>query len=343
MDDAIIKTILNVQNEQAKAVLATIIRTEGSTPRKPGTRMLIMENGQISGTIGGGTAEKHIYNRALALLSGSSQHEIQRIEITQELGTASLPACGGKLEVMLELVQDQDLWRFAWDLQKNGQEAVMLTSLFPPYLKSILDSEGNILWGELQAGLEISVPKLKRICSTRQAEIWKFSEKAHWFAEPILKTERLLILGAGHVAREVAYYAKPLDFQVTVIDERAEYALPEFFPGACTVIRSDFDTGINHYQPDSDTYVVIATWSHQTDAACVKKILNFPAKYVGMLGSAKKVAAIVKNLRNEGYTDQHLAHLRAPIGLAIGAQTPSEIALSILAEVVAVRRIKPEK
>lgn len=145
------------------------------------------------------------------------------------------------------------------------------------------------------------------------------------------------------MAREVAFYAKSLDFQVTVIDNRAAYALPEFFTGAYSVICSDFATGIKNYKPNRDTYVVIATWSHQTDAECLKDILNFTTKYLGMLGSTKKVTTIIKYLQEEGYSSQDLARLRAPIGLDINAQTPSEIAISILAEIISVKRSQPSQ
>ena len=341
MDETMIKTISNIQNTQVKAILATIIRTEGSTPRDLGTQMLVIENGQTVGTIGGGTAEKLIAKRARALLTnnGEVQAEIHRIEINQETVTDQVSICGANMDVLLEPVQEKHFWQFALDLQISGKNAVMVTPLFPPYTKSILDSYGNVLLGLPQTGLVLSIKKLQEIYSSMKAEVIGISKESSWLVEPVLKTERLLILGAGHVAREVAFYAKPLDFQVTVIDDRATYALPEFFPGAYLVICSDYATGIKNYQPDCDTYVVIATWSHQIDAECLKDILNYTTKYVGMLGSTKKTTTIINYLLEKGYTSQNLARLRAPIGLDIGAQTPSEIAISILAEIISAKRL----
>ncbi|SPF40665.1 Xanthine and CO dehydrogenases maturation factor, XdhC/CoxF family [Candidatus Desulfosporosinus infrequens] len=339
MDETIIQTILNLQTTQAKAVLATIIRTEGSTPRGLGTQMLVMETGQIVGTIGGGTAERLVVPRALTLLRADSdnQAEIQRLMINQETSSAQLAVCGSCIEVLLEPVQEKTFWQIALDLQMSGKEAVIVTSLVPPFPKSILDVSGNVLWGQFNSELLHSAEKLQEIYSGPQAKVVEINEKYSWLVQPILQTKRLLILGAGHVAREVAYYAKPLDFQVTVIDDRAAFARPEFFPGVYEVICSDFRTGIKNYKPNCDTYVVIATWSHQNDAACLQDILNYAAKYVGMLGSKKKVTTIVNHLQQEGYTAQTLARLRAPIGLNINAQTPSEIAISILAEIIAVK------
>lgn len=340
LDETIVQSILTIQNTEVKAALATIIRTEGSTPRDLGTQMLVIENGQTIGTIGGGTAEKLISKRALTFLTADNevQTEIHRVTINQETVTDRLSVCGANMDVLIEPVLKKDFWQFAQDLQASGKDAVLVTSLFSPYTKSILDLNGNLLFGQPLTGLILSANKLQKICTSKRAEVVGIYEESCWLVEPILKTERLLILGAGHVAREVAFYAKPLDFQVTVIDDREAYVLPEFFPGTHSVICSDFATGINNYKPDPNTYVVIATWSHLTDAECLKDILNFTTKYVGMLGSTKKITSIAKYLQEKGCSSQDIARLRAPIGLDINAQTPAEIAISILAEIISVKR-----
>ncbi|MCB8818537.1 XdhC family protein [Desulfosporosinus shakirovi] len=324
---------------QVKAILATIIRTEGSTPREIGTQMLVMDTSQTVGTIGGGVAEKLITNKALDLLT--SDHdvsaELHHQAINQETQTDSFSVCGATMDVLLEPVQDKPFWQFVQNLQKSVNDAVLVTSLVPPYSRSILDSDGNLLLGQPQQEL-YSAEKRQDILSIKAAKVIGDRDEKRWFVEPLLKTERLLILGAGHVAKEVAFYAKALNFQVTVIDDRATFALPEFFTSAHSVICSDFTPGIKNYEPNSDTYVVIATRSHPTDAECLKEILNFRTKYVGMLGGTKKISAIVNYLQENGYTSQSLARLKAPIGLDIHAQTPSEIAISILAEIISVKR-----
>lgn len=339
MDETILQAIINTHTKQVSAILATIIHTEGSTPRDPGTQMLIIETGQTVGTIGGGTTEKLVTKRALELLkTGSSLSERYYLVINQDTVSDNSPVCGANMDVLLEPVQEKKFWQFAHNLQMNGKDGVLVTSLLPPYPKSIVDSAGKVLFGPIPTDIMLRAEKSPQICSSMPAGVIETSAGTSWFIEPVLRKERLLILGAGHVARGVAYYAKPLDFQVTVIDDRREYALPEFFPGVHAVICSDFASGIKNYQPNRDTFVVIATYSHPTDAECLKDILNFPTKYVGMLGSKKKIATITNYLQAKGYTSEQLDQLRAPIGLDIRAQTPSEIALSILAEIISVRR-----
>lgn len=193
LDDWIIRSILNNQNK--KMVLATIINTNGPTPREIGTNMLILENAQTIGTIGGGFTENFIFQRAVALITGKSevQAEIQHIAVKPEADNIGLSNCGGNIDVLLELIQDQHFWRFALDLQLNEKEAVMITSLFPPYSKMILDSGGSILQGSLLTKNMLPVSELQNICFQRKIRVLQISDEQSWLVEPILKKERLLI------------------------------------------------------------------------------------------------------------------------------------------------------
>ncbi|UWG98083.1 XdhC family protein [Dehalobacter sp. DCM] len=326
-------SILSVlrQNNSEKFVLATIIQTYGSTPRMPGTKMLVGEDGLLAGTIGGGMAEKTVCQRALQLLQMN-----ESTEITAEI-QYGLPTCGGSVDILMELHPDKNFWHFVNDIQSNGKEAVILTALFPPYQKSIHGIDATVVHGVAQPNLKLSDQDRQRIFQDKRTVIIG-KEKEIWLAEPLARIEKLLILGAGHVGKWVAYGAKPLDFQVTVIDEREDFAQLEQLPGADAVICRDFISGIQSFQPDTDTYVVIASWSHQTDADCLEEVLKYEVPYVGMLGSTKKISGIVSNLQNKGITTEKLEQLRAPIGLDIRAKTPQEIAIGVLAEIISIRR-----
>jgi xanthine dehydrogenase accessory factor len=152
--------------------------------------------------------------------------------------------------------------------------------------------------------------------------------RKEWFSPQ----PRLIICGGGHVAREVAALAAHLDFQVSVLDDRADLVTAERFPAAEQVICDSYDNLENYLEPGA-CYVVV-TPDHKADLLCVSKILPTQYAYLGMIGSKKKVAATFENLRRANFTEEQIGTIFAPIGLSIGAVTPAEIALSILAQVI---------
>lgn len=155
-----------------------------------------------------------------------------------------------------------------------------------------------------------------------------------WFA----KKPRLFICGAGHVAKQLADIASTLDFRIHVMDSRKEFANKERFPHAENVICESFDNLSSHLEDDS--YYAVVTPGHQDDYACVKQILNSSYAYLGMIGSHKKIAATYEKLTADGFQKEALDSIHAPIGLSIGAITPGEIAISILAEIIEIKNKK---
>jgi xanthine dehydrogenase accessory factor len=149
----------------------------------------------------------------------------------------------------------------------------------------------------------------------------------------------LIVCGGGHVGRAVAAAARLLDFRVTVIDDRADFASRERFPDPqVRLIADDFDAALRSIRITPSSHVVIVTRGHKHDEMCLRAVIDSPARYVGMIGSRRRTTTIRAMLRRDGVGDELLRRVRAPIGLDIGAQTPEEIALSILAEIVLVRR-----
>jgi len=149
----------------------------------------------------------------------------------------------------------------------------------------------------------------------------------------------LIICGGGHVGQAVARAARLLDFNVTVIDDRADFAARAKFPDpAIRLIAADFISGLRSLKITPATHLVIVTRGHRHDEICLREVIEKPARYLGMIGSRRRTTTIREHLRREGIGAEHLRRVRAPIGLDLGAQTPEEIALSILAEIVLVRR-----
>lgn len=149
---------------------------------------------------------------------------------------------------------------------------------------------------------------------------------------------RLLIAGGGHIARRVADLAVPLGFCVTVLDDRSAYANAERFPPPITPLVGDIAKTLSDSPIDANTYIVIVTRGHQHDERALEAVLDSPARYVGMIGSHRKIDVIFEDLRHAGASDEQLARVHAPIGLSIGSVTTQEIAVSIAAELVSVRR-----
>lgn len=160
-----------------------------------------------------------------------------------------------------------------------------------------------------------------------------------FFIDPIYPKTRLILLGGGHIALPLAKLGRFLDFQITVVDDRPSFASSLRFAEADEVICEDFAKAVEKLSFDTNTFVVIVTRGHDTDKECLRKVLKATERpaYVGMIGSRKKVAAIMNALKDEGISNERLNTVHSPIGLDIGAQTPEEIAMSILTEIIMVK------
>ncbi|MFZ5915358.1 MAG: XdhC family protein [Chloroflexota bacterium] len=165
------------------------------------------------------------------------------------------------------------------------------------------------------------------------------SGQVQLFVEVQHRPPTLLIAGAGHIALPLAQLAKMCDFEVAVLDDRAGFANVERFPTAHRVIAAPFESTLRQWPLDEDTYIVLVTRGHQHDVACLLEVLDRPSAYIGMIGSRRRIRAVFQLLEEEkGIPRETFARVHAPIGLDIGGQTPAEIALSIMAEMVKVRR-----
>jgi xanthine dehydrogenase accessory factor len=158
------------------------------------------------------------------------------------------------------------------------------------------------------------------------------------YLEPILPVQTLYLFGAGHVSVNVYRAARMTGFEVVVVDDRESYANRERFPEAKDVYAEDFELVLSQLAPDHSSYLVIVTRGHRDDMRVLRWAIGTPAKYIGMIGSQRKVIAIYKQLENEGVSPEQLARVYAPVGLDIGAITPEEIAIAVVGEMIAIRR-----
>lgn len=198
---------------------------------------------------------------------------------------------------------------------------------------------------DARAALDSGQPVLKTYSLADRGEKGEGQEcggTASVFIDPILASEKLWIFGGGHVARALAASSRGLALDVTVFEDRAELVDPSRLPGARRVIHTDPEYRDNVPRPDARTSCVVLTRSHRTDRAALRAALSGTSAWVGMIGSARKRLAIFKELEEEdGISSDRLKTVECPVGLPIGAETPEEIAVSILARLIEVRRRRP--
>jgi xanthine dehydrogenase accessory factor len=252
----IFEIIAGLRRKGENSVLATIVSVSGSTPRESGARMLVKADGQIVGTIGGGSLEHQAYLEAMKMLGGNKP-QLAHFELTNEDASKEGMICGGMVDV---------------------------------------------------------------------------------FLEPIKPLPTLFIFGGGHISFFLARIGKMVEFHVVIIDDRPEFASKERFPEADEAVTGDMADIMQHLEINSSSYIVIVTRGHQGDTKVLEWAVQTPAGYIGMIGSKKKVNTAFSYLKTRGISQEQLDRVHSPIGLSIGAETPEEIAVSIMAEVIQVHR-----
>jgi len=313
-----------------------LVETRGSTPQKAGARMLVFTDGSQIGTLGGGCVEAEVRRRALQLIDQGTP-EVLSFQLNDNYGWDDGLICGGRMQMLVDPIRgEEDLSYFQklYELLASGTpgtEAVSLES----GTRTLLDADGNQL---AQRGSAISLETIQSGLKNIARRPRPYVENSIAFIPHLLRC-RLLIVGAGHVGQKVAELAAEVDFDVWVLDDRAEYCNPERFPTADRLIVGPFDTSLSGLEINDQTYCLIVTRGHQHDEEALYHLAETPARYVGMIGSRRKIKLIFSDLLAEGISRDALAKVFAPLGFEIGSQTVPEIAISILAELIAHRNL----
>jgi xanthine dehydrogenase accessory factor len=315
-----------------------VVETRGSTPQKPGSVMLVFADGSQAGTLGGGCTEAEVRRQAL-ILFGTRDPKLFTFTLDDNYGWDDGLICGGRMTFLAQPVNVGPALDYFTQLQQlvegghGGTEAFVLdgkgTSL-PAGARFLFDHRGVA-----QAGLGAAA-----IPSAWASSIVDVATRPRAYAQggiafvPILPRCRLLIVGAGHVAQAVAELASQVDFEVWVLDDRAMYASAERFPRASRLWVEDIGQALKGYMPDENTYAIIMTRGHSKDEEALLHLAGKPARYVGLIGSRRKIKLIYEDLEKEGITREALDRVYAPLGFDIGSQTVPEIALSIVSFLV---------
>ncbi|HUF65365.1 MAG TPA: XdhC family protein [Gemmatimonadaceae bacterium] len=317
------------------AALATVARRRGSLPMSATAKMLVTAGGARIGTVGGGCMEAEITERALDVidkrLPALSCHTLNA-EMAGDYGLT----CGGTASVFIEPVYSDPVLAAAYAAAAHavaaGEHAVMATALdWTGTVVKALVVTGGDTHGEAPPDL---IRAARRLPLDAESPVLRRSS----VLDPVLSKPALLVFGGGHVGGAVARAAAFAGWSVTVVDDRADYAEAPRHPFADRTVCCDFHDVSAAIVLTPRTYAVVATRGHQHDALIVDQLAKHDLRYLGMLGSRRKVALTWKLLESWGHAPERLAQVHAPVGLPIGADTPEEIAVSVVAEMIAVRR-----
>ncbi len=333
-----------------------LVETRGSTPQKAGAAMLVFPDGSQIGTLGGGCVEAEVKRRALQVLEKGST-ELLTFQLDSDYGWDDGLICGGRMKMLVDPVRpggDASYFRVLLDTVTAGigaTEAIVIDTE-----KSggganterwLLDDHGEVLArrsaDSATAANTVPGPILAHLKPLDERPRPYIASGVSYL--PYLKRCRLLIVGAGHVGQRVAELATDVGFDVWVVDDRQEYCNHERFPRARRLIVDTFDTALRGLQIDSSTYCIIVTRGHNHDEQALFHLAETKARYVGMIGSRRKIKLIFDDLLRDGISRQALSRVYAPLGFDIGSQTVPEIAVSIVAELIAHRNLGqlPEK
>ncbi len=333
--------------------LATVIDRRGSVPREVGAKMVVSPHGEIAGSVGGGCGEALVKRDALEVIR-SGRPAITRVDLTEPITDESETNCGGIMDVFVErLALDEPpqgggptpralLDRLA--RARAGRNPAVVATVVggdaaPAGARLLALGSGERLGPEAGWTASLEGPIAEALSTGRSRRLRLAGSPAlDVFIEALPPAPDLVIVGAGHIAQPLAIIGKALDFEVTVIDDRADFASRARFPGADRVIADDLAAAVARHPIGPGTYLVLVTRGHRLDAQVLRLVIHKPADYIGMIGSRRRVGTVLDHLRRAGIPEAALARLHAPIGLDIGADTPAEIAVAIAAEIVNVRR-----
>jgi xanthine dehydrogenase accessory factor len=325
--------------------VASVVRTRGSTPRKVGARMTMDPLGGARGTIGGGCGEAEVFGKAQrTLVTGEPQ--LVEVRLLEEDGFESASICGGVLDVFVERLGSEiggvgagEFFSAVDELRAGGDAAVAtVVSGEGVGRKILVDAQGHLVFS---AGLEtiedvIREAGLAAIESRRPVRAQGHAGEVV-FVEPMVEMPEVVVVGAGHVGAAVTEVASRAGFRVVVLDDRVDFANPVRLPDATQILVGDPRVRLRELGGHPDRHIVLVTRGHRLDAECLEVALELQALYVGMIGSRRRVRRIREWLAERGVDASGLEKLHAPIGLDIGAETPGEIAVAIVAQIIATR------
>ena len=341
---------MDVLTEGQPCVLATVVRTKGSTPQKPGAMLLIRQDGTGVGTLGGGCVEGDIWFAAKEILRLGGGPEFKDYYLNEDVAARDGLVCGGTMYFYLEPVwEGSEFLPVASEIVSayEGGDPVSLATVVnapegaPSNLgdKLLLRTDGSATGTLGDPGLDSQAIQIaQRVADVGNAESWISDDGTELFVEGFTTPPTLVVVGGGHVGKATADLGHTLGYRVFVVDDRSEFANADRFPYAEQIVVAPYDQWHQQISLNINSYVVVATRGHRFDDMALESALATPARYIGLLGSRRKTLMIYQRLVQQGTGAERLKQVHSPIGLNIGALTPEELAVSILSEIIMVRR-----
>ena len=305
--------------------------------------MLVFADGSQFGTLGGGCVEAEVKRRALGLID-SGEPGLFTFNLDDDYGWDDGLICGGRMSVLADPIGSAHLDYFEafHELVSHGDgciEAIILDATRVPGARP----GSRVLFGP--SGQVIRWQRLDEVTDQLRDRLPELSRRVRPISSgavaylPVLPRSRLVIVGAGHVGQAVAQLAAQADFDIWVIDDRDRYANRDRFPTAERILVGDIGQILPSLDFDERTFCIIVTRGHSHDEEALYHLAGRPTQYLGMIGSKRKIRLIYDDLRAAGIPAEPLDRVHAPIGIDIGSQTVPEIAISIVAELIAVRNL----
>lgn len=300
--------------------------------------MAVSVDGRCQGTVGGGPAEAMAQRKAQTLHQ-SQDSFLFTLDLTGKEAADAGMICGGKQEILLEYIpadlKNMEIFSRLLATWDQGQGSFLCT-VFVQESERVCIVDRTLDPGSLSESVPLSLREQARKMAQKSSLPAVAREDAYTLLfEPIRPPGTLYINGAGHVGKTTADLAAYVGFRTFIIDDRADFLIPERFPQSSSLLHTpEFETCFEHLDMPADSFIVIVTRGHVHDKNVLAQALQTKAKYIGMIGSTKKRDAIYDALRQQGVDQSQLDRVHCPIGLSIGADTPEEIAVSIVAELI---------
>ena len=333
------------------AVVATVVKTWGSTPQKAGARLLVLGDGSGVGTLGGGCVEGDIWFASSELLKRGGAAEWRDYTLNEDLAAQDGLVCGGTMRFLIDpITAGNRFGNFSEEVVKASEGGIPVA--IASVVRTPQDNKGDIAVGDSLLIRENGTIRgslgggdMDARIAKKAAELMAMGKSTYIsddsgydiYIEAWTTPPTLILAGGGHVSKAIATVAKSVGMRMFVFDDRKEFANEERFPDAEGVFTGDYIRAFEDMPINANSFIIIATRGHRYDAAATEAALNTPASFIGLLGSRRKSVLVFEELLLRGIPPEQVRRVRSPVGLDLGARTPEEIAVSIIAEVLAFR------